>query len=136
MTALATPLPPYAQAAGIAMTKADGETVELHLDFVLERHGGAPGVFHGGQIGGLLDVALSMALKTADTQGAPARRTSSMTVQYLRPALARRLHASARVVRMGRQLSYVEAQAWQDDRDKPVAVATANFMVRARPPAD
>lgn len=122
-------LPPYARAAGIVLTKADGGSVELYLDCVLAQHGGGPGVFHGGQIGGLLEVALEMALRTAGPSDTPAARTTSMTVQYLRPAVAQRLNVAGRVVRRGRQLSYVEAEAWQDDRDKPVAVATANFTV-------
>jgi uncharacterized protein (TIGR00369 family) len=119
-------LSPYARSSGIVLDRVGEDGVQLHLDFA-ETRGGAPGMFHGGQIGGLLQVAMDAALRAASGQAGKPHAALNSTVQYLRPGTPQRLYAAARVVRLGRQLGYVEAKAWQDDPEKPVALATANF---------
>jgi acyl-coenzyme A thioesterase PaaI-like protein len=38
-------------------------------------------------------------------------------------------HAAARVTRIGRRVANVEAEAWQEDRGKPIATAKLNLML-------
>jgi acyl-coenzyme A thioesterase PaaI-like protein len=40
------------------------------------------------------------------------------------------------IVKQGRRVVAFEAQAWQDDPDKPIASAFGHFMLRKTPGAD
>jgi len=119
-------LPEHGRANGMVIERVDETGARITLDYERDRHGGAPGLFHGGQIGALLEAAMSAAVN-AGAASTNAARTVSLTVQYLRAAGRARLFAEARIVRRGRQLAYVEARAFQDDPEKPVAMATANY---------
>ncbi len=59
-------------------------------------------------------------------------KTIDFTVDYLRSGLPRDAYARARVTRSGRRYSSVMAEAWQDNRDKPMAMATAHFLMPRR----
>jgi uncharacterized protein (TIGR00369 family) len=82
---------------------------------------GRAGFLHGGALAGLLELAARRAMG-----GGGAVVTAS--VDYLRPAPTGDALAEGRVVRRGRRFAHVEASAWQDDRDKPVA--TGRFVFR------
>ncbi|MGR3497133.1 PaaI family thioesterase [Citreimonas sp.] len=56
-------------------------------------------------------------------------KTIDFTVDYLRSGLPRDAYARARVTRSGRRYASVHAQAWQDNRDRPIAQATAHFLM-------
>jgi acyl-coenzyme A thioesterase PaaI-like protein len=44
--------------------------------------------------------------------------------------------AAAKVTKQGRRMVNVFAQAWQDDRAKPVATASAHFLVTSADEAE
>ncbi|SEL45520.1 Acyl-coenzyme A thioesterase PaaI, contains HGG motif [Roseivivax marinus] len=56
-------------------------------------------------------------------------KTIDFTVDYLRSGLPRDAYARARVTRSGRRYASVQAEAWQDNRDRPMAQATAHFLM-------
>lgn len=56
-------------------------------------------------------------------------KTIDFTVDYLRTGLPRDAYCRARVTRSGRRYASVQAHAWQDNRDRPIAQATAHFLM-------
>ncbi|MFZ7090280.1 PaaI family thioesterase [Primorskyibacter sp. 2E233] len=56
-------------------------------------------------------------------------KTIDFTVDYLRTGLPRDAYARARVTRLGRRYASVQAEAWQDNHDRPFAHATAHFLM-------
>ncbi|MBT9382595.1 PaaI family thioesterase [Pseudooceanicola sp. CBS1P-1] len=56
-------------------------------------------------------------------------KTIDFTVDYLRTGLPRDAYARARVTRSGRRYASVRAEAWQDNRARPIAEATGHFRM-------
>ncbi|WP_417720940.1 PaaI family thioesterase [Salipiger sp.] len=56
-------------------------------------------------------------------------KTIDFTVDYLRSGLPRDAYARAHVTRSGRRYASVRAEAWQDNRDRPIAQAQAHFLM-------
>lgn len=128
-------LTPYAESSGMRLGTFDGGVPVIELDFVTEIGSGAPGLFHGGQIGGMLEVAMLAALqaRVGGAMAMPRFKPINITVEYMRPAVKDyRLYAKGEIIRFGRRLSYVQASAWQDDPTKPVALANCNFLTAQR----
>ncbi|MGP6089537.1 PaaI family thioesterase [Antarctobacter jejuensis] len=61
-------------------------------------------------------------------------KTIDFTVDYLRSGLPRDAYARARVNRSGRRYASVHTEAWQDNRDRPFAQATAHFLMPRKDP--
>ncbi len=128
-------LSPYARTIGIEVAEWDGNRPILALD-CRDDLCGNPGMFHGGLVGGILDIAAVAALE-ADLHGKPgsARLVPlNSTVEYLRAAGEARTFASARIVRAGRRLACVQATLWQESESKPVAVSLVNIAIVAAGP--
>lgn len=60
-------------------------------------------------------------------------KTIDFTIDYLRAGLPRDAYARARITRVGRRYASVQAEAWQDNRDRPIAQAAGHFLM---PPRD
>ncbi|RMC34880.1 PaaI family thioesterase [Paracoccus alkanivorans] len=56
-------------------------------------------------------------------------KTIDFTVDYLRSGLPRDAYARANVVRSGRRYASVQVEAWQDNRARLIAQATAHFLM-------
>lgn len=56
-------------------------------------------------------------------------KTIDFTVDYLRSGLPRDAYARADVVRSGRRYASVQVEAWQDNRARPIAQASAHFLM-------
>ncbi|SIS52890.1 PaaI family thioesterase [Paracoccus saliphilus] len=56
-------------------------------------------------------------------------KTIDFTVDYLRSGLPRDAYARANVVRSGRRYASVQVEAWQDNRARPIAQASAHFLM-------
>lgn len=84
---------------------------------------------HGGALGALLESAAAFALIWS-AQTALLPRTITFTVDYLRPARPVDTHAHCTIVRHGRRVATVRAQAWQDDRAQPVVAAHGHFLIK------
>lgn len=120
-------LPPYAELLGL--TVEPGELAPVLVmpfgDGVL----GRPGFLHGGAIGGLLEMAavgaLWQALGTDETQVKPI----NLTVDYMRGGRDKPTRARGAVTRLGTRVANVEAIAWQDEPDRPIAAARMNYLI-------
>jgi acyl-coenzyme A thioesterase PaaI-like protein len=53
----------------------------------------------------------------------------TVTVDYMRPGIERETYATAVIERLGATIANVEAFAWQEDRDQPIASARLNFLL-------
>lgn len=129
-----TILPPYALSLGFEIDHWDNGVPVLGCDFS-ERGLGRPGFWHGGAISGLLEMAALVAVQAAfEPEDASERRRLkpvNVTVQFMRSGLPKRLYAMGRVIREGRRLANVSAEAWQDDRSRPIAMAQLHVMIAA-----
>ncbi|MBS0517457.1 MAG: PaaI family thioesterase [Proteobacteria bacterium] len=85
---------------------------------------------HGGTLGALLEMAAIFHLLW-ETEAETVPKIVNITVDYLRSARPLDVIASAKVTKQGRRMVNVFAEAWQDDRSKPVATAQAHFLVTA-----
>jgi len=83
---------------------------------------------HGGAIGTFLEMTAMAQLFLVTEVEQPAR-TINITVDYLRQGRAEDLYARATIVKLGRRMASVQAQAWQAQRDKPVAALLGHFLI-------
>jgi uncharacterized protein (TIGR00369 family) len=99
--------------------ESDGE-VRVHLPFK-EDLLGDPDVpyLHGGVLASVLDIAANFAVRTRLGRNAP---TIDMRVDYLRVGGAEDVVVTASVVKLGRSVAVVDAEAWGAD-ERLLAVA-------------
>lgn len=122
---------PYTRALGIhRVAGGDGDVPLLLIDFGRQVEG-RPGFLHGGAIGGLLETAGYAVLAQALSVGGLDRRMKpiNVTVQFLSSGKPRPTYAAGRIVRLGRRVANVAVEAWQDDRERPIATAVMNVML-------
>ncbi len=119
---------PYARFLGITAREDEGEPAcTLPFRDGLVGNAALPAI-HGGVVGAFLEhVAILHLLWRLDESHVP--KTITITVDYLRPALARDTHARASVTKLGRRVANVRVEAWQEDRARPVAHAVAHFLL-------
>ena len=86
------------------------------------------GTVHGGAIMSLLDVALCTAARTLHPESIGVV-TIDLSTSFIGGGSGAKLYAEARVMRDGRSMSFVEAEAKNDDRSL-VAKAIATVRVR------
>ena len=121
-------LPPYAELLGLGTVREDtGERVWT-MPF-REEVVGRPGFLHGGAIAGLLEFAALGAVYDAVEEGV-AVKPINVTVQFMRGGVDRDTYAAARITRLGSRVANVEAHAWQEDRETPIASAQMNVMLK------
>ena len=121
-------LPPYAEFLGLSVEPGEGAPVLL-LPFCVEVTG-RPGFLHGGAIGGLLEMAAVMALKHAlEADGGGRIKPINVTVDYMRGGRDKLTRAQGSVTRLGNRVANVEAIAWQDELDRPIAAARMNYLI-------
>ncbi|QNM83687.1 PaaI family thioesterase [Sphingomonas sabuli] len=124
------PLPPYAELLRLRFEERDGQPVAVlpfHDDVV-----GRPGYLHGGAIAGLLEFAAFAALEQALGDRPVEMKPVTVTVDYMRPGTQRETFAAATVERLGARMANVEAFAWQEKREQPIASARVNVLLDHR----
>ncbi|WP_424969345.1 PaaI family thioesterase [Dinoroseobacter sp. S76] len=144
---------PYIQFLGVSVDRRGDElTALLPFDDKLIGNPMLPAI-HGGVTAAFLEVTaqieVSWAMLWDDLErGAidaetltPASlprmpKTIDLTVDYLRSGLPRDAYARARVTRSGRRYATVFVEAWQDNRERPIAQATVHFLMPRREAAD
>jgi acyl-coenzyme A thioesterase PaaI-like protein len=62
----------------------------------------------------------------------PMPKTIDVTIDYMRSGRPRDAFARAQVTKKGRRVANVRVEAWQDERDKPIAVAHGHFLLPDR----
>lgn len=125
-------LPPYAELLGITREPGEGASV-LAMPFGADVIG-RPGFVHGGALAGLLEMAAIVALKhalEAEVRASTRIKPINVTVDFMRGGREKITRAQGKVTRLGTRIANVEATAWQDDRERPVAAARLNFLLVA-----
>jgi uncharacterized protein (TIGR00369 family) len=121
---------PYARWMRIAPENGTGELLtrmRYHDDLIGNTF--LPAI-HGGTLGAMLEMAaIFHLLWETDTETVP--KIVNITVDYLRSARPVDVIACAKVTKQGRRMVNVYAEAWQDDRAKPVATANAHFLIKS-----
>jgi len=125
--ALAAPIP-YARFMGIGARLVDGELLGT-MTFGEQLVGNtALPALHGGTLGALLEsTAIFQILWEAQTVVLP--KTINLTVEYLRSGKPVDTWAKGTITRLGRRVANVRAEAWQEDRGRPIAIASAHFLI-------
>jgi acyl-coenzyme A thioesterase PaaI-like protein len=132
---------PYVQFLGIEFDRRGDElTAILPFDDKLIGNPRLPAL-HGGAIAAFLEVTaiIELAWTTLweDMEAGranmesfpPMPKTIDFTVDFLRSGLPRDAYARARVNRSGRRYASVQVEAWQDNRARPFAMASAHFLM-------
>jgi len=120
---------PYANLLGLEATIVESGELVTTMKFSQHLIGNAqlPAI-HGGSIGALLEsAAVFELLWRAETIVLP--KTITLTVDYLRSAGPRDVHATSVISRRGRRIANVRIEAWQTDRAQPITTAHAIFLV-------
>lgn len=119
---------PYAAFMGMSVRIEDGELLGVmrYADHLV----GNPALpaLHGGTLGALLEsTAIFQLLWEADTVVLP--KTINVTVDYLRSGQPLDTYARGIITRHGRRVVNVRAHAWQEEPDRPIAMAYCHFLI-------
>ena len=124
-----TALPPYAGLLDLA-EEQQGDGPPLLIMPFADRVTGRPGFLHGGAISGLLEMAAIVALQYALSEDGGGRiKPVNVTVDFMRGGRDKPTRAAGVVTRLGSRVANVEAIAWQDERDRPIASARMNYLL-------
>ncbi|HVW25260.1 MAG TPA: PaaI family thioesterase [Polyangiaceae bacterium] len=120
---------PYLEFIGFSLEASTGERLGkmTYADPLI----GNPSIpaLHGGTIGALLE---STAIFAAflETEALVLPKIVTITIDYLRSGRPVDTYAKASITRQGRRVVNVTAEAWQEDRAKPIARANAIFLIQ------
>ncbi|WP_291858192.1 hotdog domain-containing protein [Bradyrhizobium sp.] len=89
---------------------------------------------HGGMTGAFLETTAIVGVTRE--LGVSPPKPIGLTVNYLRSGRALDSYANVSIVKQGRRIVAFEAQAWQDDRARPIASAFGHFMLKQKPGVD
>ncbi|NJO35350.1 MAG: PaaI family thioesterase [Rhodospirillales bacterium] len=123
---------PQGRALGLEVTKLEGNHVWGRAPYKRELVGDPEtGVIAGGVITTFLDQLCGMAAVMAMKQPSMVA-TIDIRIDYMRAAApGRDVLAEAHCYKIGRNVAFVRAVAFEDSADNPIAHATATFMVNA-----
>ncbi|KQM61810.1 MULTISPECIES: PaaI family thioesterase [unclassified Sphingomonas] len=120
---------PYADLLGLRFdTDAQGHPF-VTMDYAHNLLG-RPGFLHGGAIGGMLEMAAWAALRAALDEEMTVIKPINVTIDFMRGGRERTTFAAGAVTRLGARIANVTATAWQDDRDRPIAGARLNYLLK------
>jgi len=119
---------PYSKFLGLSAHLDGGELVTT-MKFSPSLIGNpALPALHGGTLGALMEsAAIFELLWRSETIVLP--KTITLTIDYLRSGAPQDTFARSIVTRHGRRVANVRVEAWQTDRNAPVATAHAIFLV-------
>ena len=106
--------------------------------FLPALHGGATGAFL--ELTGITQLAWDRCWTILEKGGEDADKilngefpaypkTIDITIDYLRSGRPRDTFARARVQKAGRRIAHVHVEAWQDSRDRPIAMLRGNVLM-------
>jgi uncharacterized protein (TIGR00369 family) len=119
---------PYAQFLGVR-AELKGDELTLILPFAPHLIGNPllPAL-HGGVVGALMELtALTQLAIASKSEAFP--KTIDISVDYLRSGKPVDTFARAKVVKIGRRIANVQAEAWQSARANAIAGMHGHFML-------
>lgn len=118
---------PYMQFIGLeAREGEDGIVCVLPQDAKLIGNPLLPAL-HGGVVGALMEVtALTQLAIASKSERFP--KTIDINIDYLRSGKPVDTFARARVVKIGRRIANVQAEAWQGEKTQPIATLHGHFL--------
>jgi uncharacterized protein (TIGR00369 family) len=119
---------PYAQFLGVrAELKGDELTLALPYSEHLIGNPMLPAL-HGGVVAALMELtALTQLAVASKSEKFP--KTIDVGFDYLRSGRPIDTFARARVVKIGRRIANVQAEAWQRERASPIAAMHGHFLM-------
>jgi len=123
---------PFARCLGIRI--ADDGTLVMPFSPKIIGNPILPAI-HGGMTGAFLETTAIVGV-TRELGASAWPKPIGLTINYLRSGRALDSYATVSIVKQGRRVVAFEAQAWQDDRTKPIASAFGHFMLRRTPDSD
>ncbi len=123
-------LTPYARSLGITVHGEESGAPVLTFEFGGGVEG-RPGHLHGGATSGLLETAAYAVLRSELARLGRKHRLKpiNITVQFLSAGKQRPTYAKGRITKLGRRNANIAVEAWQDDRDRPIATAILNVLM-------
>ncbi len=121
-------LPAYAELLALR-TERSADGALLWVMPFREEVVGRPGFLHGGAIAGLLEFAALGTLYDRLEEGVRVKPIN-VTVDFMRGGIDHDTYAAAAISRLGHRVANVVAQAWQQDRAKPIAAARMNLLLK------
>jgi uncharacterized protein (TIGR00369 family) len=127
---------PYAGFLGIAVD-ADTDGARIYrMPYRADLIGNSrKPALHGGTVAGLLELSMQLEVLIAETQ-ARLPYPVDFSIDYWRSAGPKDCLCRCRLIRSGRRMAQVQAECWQDDAERPIAFARADFLLRAADEAD
>lgn len=119
---------PYARFLGLT-TETSGNDLTVTMPFADQLIGNPllPAL-HGGSTAALLELtAVAQVARLYPRLRLP--RPINVTVAYLRSGKPLDVRARARISKAGRRVAHVEARAWQENEDQPIATLAAHFLI-------
>ncbi len=119
---------PYAGFLGVrAELKGDELTLSLPFGEHLVGNPLLPAL-HGGVVGALMELtALTQLAIASKSEHFP--KTIDIGIDFLRSGRPVETYARARVVKIGRRIANVQAEAWQTRRSEPIAALHGHFLI-------
>src|SRR5262245_26940527 len=125
---------PYATFLGVrAELKGDELTLVLPYGEHLVGNPLLPAL-HGGVVGALMELTAITQLAIA-SKSDRFPKTIDIGVDYLRSGKPIDTYARAKVIKIGRRVANVQAEAWQNERGQPIAAMHGHFLVEDLEPA-
>lgn len=125
---------PYAKFLGVRAELAGDEmTAVLPFSQHLIGNPVLPAI-HGGVIGAFMEITALAQLRISEGLNKPEARQPrviDVTIEYLRSGKPLTLYARADLRKVGRRVANVHVEAWQSERNNPVAALRGHFLVGA-----
>lgn len=121
---------PHMRDIGLRITELDASHATMLMP-ASPRWLGDParGMLHPGPLTVLADSCCGLAISAALPRPVP-MATLDLRMDYLRRAGPEMdVYCEARCIRIARNVAFVDAQVWQDDRSRPIAIARGAFMM-------
>jgi uncharacterized protein (TIGR00369 family) len=126
---------PYARFLGVRAELAGDEmTAILPFSDHLIGNPTLPAI-HGGVLGAFMEMTALIQLSIKEGQ-ARQPRVIDVSIEYLRSGRPLTTYARASIKKVGRRIANVHVEAWQEQRDAPIAALRGHFLVAPVEEAD
>jgi len=126
-------LVPYAKTIGVE-TSLVGDHIVSTLPYIESNIGNhAIPALHGGAVAGFMEVAAIFHLMwTGELKQMP--KVIDFSIDYLRTGHAETSYSQCEIIRLGRRVALCNIKVWQDDINKPFALARGHFLLSSNEP--